>query len=143
MIIFVLAVLFRKLPFHWSVLVVSGGLLAICGGLYMLTSGLNAYAVQEAIFEMVQEMYQILFWGSALMLIAVCIWIVAVTRNAVPLWLQWVLSCAIIPAYVVAEVSGLTIAQLSSPGIGPFVCAIVILGATVTAGLLRTGRNRA
>ena len=112
-----------------------------CGGLYKLTAGLDAYAVPEAILEMVQEMYVMNFWGHALMLIAVCIWIVAVTRNAIPLWLQWVLACAIVPVYILSEVSGITIAKLGTPGVGQIVCAIVILGATVTAGLLRTGKK--
>ena len=134
---------FKPFPFGWSALITGGGVLLCATGLYFASPSPQAFGAPAEITEAAMEMYRFTFWGSTLMLIAVCIWIVAVTRNAVPLWLQWVLSCAIIPVYVVVEVSGLTIAQLSSPGIGQFVCAIVILGATVTAGLLRTGRNRA
>ncbi len=133
---------FRKLPFGWTALAAAG--VAIVTGVAgylgvrsrILEQGIPADAVAYAL-----QFSNTFLWGNTMMMAAFFVWIVAITRNCVPLWLQWVLSCAIVPVYVLSEVFCCAALAMGA-GMGQFVCAGVILLATLLAGFLGAGKAK-
>jgi len=137
----VLCVVLRKLPFGWTALAVA--CIAILSAVLVqpgVTKFILAMGMPAEYLAYAMDYSRTILWSSALMLAAVFVWIAAITRNRVPLWLQWVLSCAIIPVYILVEVFCCT-ALAMGPGYGLFACAGVILIATLLAGFLDANKK--
>ena len=137
-----LCLLLRKLPFGWTALAAGGAMVlyAVVVFLSLDKHILELNMPAEYVAYMLDYSRTILF-GNALMMAAVLIWIVAITRNCVPLWLQWVLSCGIILVYILAEVFCCA-ALCMGVGYGLFACAGVILLATLLTGFLNAGKAK-
>ena len=129
----------RKFRFHWFALIAGGILLIGCAffsddaPLQYLSSSLISYAM---------DIYSLLYWGNALMLLATALWIIAATRNCVPLWLQWLLCVSLFPLRILVSFTGVAIFGLTAANIGQYACVIVILITSVTAGLVSIGKSR-
>ena len=140
--IIALCVVLRKLPFGWTALAVAGAaILSAVLTLPSITKFIMEMGMSEEYLDYAMDYSRTILWSNALMMASVFVWIVAITRNYVPLWLQWVLSCAIVPVYVLSEVFCCT-ALAMGVGYGLFVCAVVILLITLLVGFRKAGNAK-
>lgn len=137
----VLSVALRKIRFHWFALI-TGGVLLIASAIFSAQPPFAQMQLPDSYISYGMDFYPLLYWGSALTLLATALWIIAATRNCVPLWLQWLLCVALVPLRIIVSVIGFAAYGFTAVNIGQFVCAIVILIASVTAGLVHTGKHR-
>jgi hypothetical protein len=133
---------FRKLPFGWTALAAAGvAIVTGVAGYLGVRSSIFEQGIPAAAMSYALQYSNTFLWGNTMMLAALFVWIVAITRNCIPLWLQWVLSCAIIPVYVLSEVFCCT-ALAMGVGYGLFVCAVVILLITLLVGFRKAGNAK-